>query len=183
MYPIGHIAVSYLAAKPILRNQPTFTELAALTAGTLFPAASNIALTYVNVFGVHHFWSHSPLLLVPLGILGILCLQFQGSFRRAPIFFALGIASHLIVDLLFDFPLIYFSNDVDDIGGPWFFPWQPFLIRYEEPGFEIQPWELMLEGLFLAWIVWKWRRRDLAVYGVVVAAVTVGSLILENGGI
>jgi hypothetical protein len=181
MYPIGHVAFSYLLVRPLARNQPIFAEFAALTAGTLFPAASNVTLTYLDIFGINHFWSHSPLLLIPLGAVGVLSLLARWPYRRTPLFFTLGVVSHLINDILFDFPLIYFSNKVDDIGGPWFYPWRPFLIRYDGPGFEILPWELLLEGAFLLWMVWKWKRWDLAIYGAFVAAVTVAWLVWRQG--
>ena len=90
-------------------------------------------------------------------------------FRRVALFFALGVASHLVSDILFDFPLIYFANNVDDMGGVWFFPYQPFIIRYEEPGFNIQPWELLLEGAFLLWMFRMWKRWDLVVFGSVIS--------------
>ena len=183
MYPIGHVAVSYLAAQSLGRRSLSFVELAALTAGTLFPAASNMGLQNANVFGINHTWSHSPLIPLVLILFGLVVLKTRFPLRRVPLIFAPGIASHLIIDILFDFPLILFSNRVDDIGGPWFYPWQPFLIRYEEPGFEIVAWELILEGLFLAWMVRRWRRWDLAAYSVIVAAITVGWLAVREGRI
>ena len=171
MLPPGHVAFAYLLAKPIIREHPKGVELAFLTLGPLFPAVSNVALKYFSEFGVNHFWSHSPLLLAPLLIVGLLSYGMRVPCHRAPFLLALGLASHLIGDMLFDFPLIYFSDRVDDIGGPWFYPWRPILIRYEEPGFNIQPWELLLEGIFLIWTLKLWARRDLLVYaGVVVIA-------------
>ncbi len=147
-------------------------EFTALTAGTVFPCASNVALKQWDFFGIHHFWSHSPLLLVPLAMLAIMAYPTPLILRRIPFFLALGFASHLVNDILFDFPLIYFSDGVDDIGGPWFFPWRPFLIRYDGPGFNIQPWEWILEGLFLVGMIWMWKKWYLAVFGVAVVAGT-----------
>jgi hypothetical protein len=176
VYPIGHVAISYIVARPLLRSQPTVVEMAALTAGTLFPSASNITLQYINLFGIGHYWSHSPLLLLPLGILGVLALRTAFPFRRVPLIFALGMLSHLVLDFLFDFPLIYFSNDVDDVGGHWFYPWRPFLIRYNGPGFDILPWELMVEGVLLMGILLMWKRLDLVLYSAVVVAVTIAAV-------
>ena len=174
MYPPGHVAFSYLLARRVIRNQPTATEFAALTLGTLFPAASNVALQYLNVFGLNHFWSHSPVLLVPLVILGILAYGLHVPHRRVPLLFAFGVASHLINDMISDFPLLYFSDRVDDMGGPWFFPWRPIIIEGPqlEPGFEIQPWELIFEGVFLLWTLGLWSRRDLGLYSALVVGVT-----------
>jgi hypothetical protein len=180
MYPIGHIAISYIVAWLFARSYSTFVELAALTAGTLFPAASNKTLLYISVFGINHYWSHSPLLLVPLGLLGIVSLWTPFSFRRVPLYFVLGIFSHLVADVIFDFPLIYLSNSVDE-NGPWLFPWQPFRIHYLGQGVDFLPWVLIIEGAFLAWAVWMWRRWDLAVYGVIVSAVTITWLIWRDG--
>ena len=177
MYPIGHVAFSYLVARPVVRKEPTMAEFAALAAGTVLPAVSNVAMQHLNFIGVNHFWSHSPLLLVPLGILGILAYTIPVPLRRVPLFFALGVASHLISDIIFDFPLIYLSDSVDDIGGPWFFPWRPILIRYRETGFDVQLWELILEGLFLLWALRIWRRWDTVLFGAIALSGTMVGLL------
>jgi hypothetical protein len=176
MYPIGEIAISYLAAWVFARRHLNAAELAALTAGTLFPAASNFALQHIIGFNISHFWSHSPLLLVPLGLLGISSLWTKFPFRRVPLIFALGVLIHLVLDFLVDFPLLYLSNDTDDVGGHWLYPWRPFLIRYNGPGFDFLPWVLIVEGVALLGILWLWKRLDLLVYGVVVTAVTIGAV-------
>ena len=182
MYPIGHVAISYFAAWLLARTRSTFAELAALTAGTLLPAASNITLFFINILGINHYWSHSPLLLVPLGLLGVASLRSRLPFRRVPLYFTLGVISHLVADVVFDFPLIYLSSSVDE-NGPWLFPWQPFRIHYVGPGVDFLPWVLIIEGVLLAWVVWLWRRWDLAVYGTIVSVVTVAWLIWREGRI
>ena len=172
MYPPGHIAFAYLLAKPIVRNQPSVAELAALTCGSLFPAAGNMTLQNFHVFGISSGWAHSPLLLGPLLILGFLAYWMPIPYSRVPLLFALGFASHLVIDILFAFPLIYFSDSTDDVGGSWFYPWRPIIINYEKPGFNIQPWELILEGLFLLGTLRLWGRRDLWLYAAGVVVVT-----------
>ena len=173
MYPPGHVAFAYLVAKPVFSKQLGVADLAALTCGSLFPAVSGVVLQSYPVFGISHFWGHSPLLIVPLLIVGFLMHWSKVPHHRVPLLFALGVASHLINDILFDFPLIYFSDRVDDMGGAWFYPWRPIIIRYEQPGFNIQPWELILEGVFLMWTLKLWARRDLWLYATGVVAATV----------
>lgn len=172
MYPIGHVAFSYLLARPAIRRQPSVAELASLTAGAVFPAVSNVAIKNLGFLEFPNFWSHSPLLLIPFGLLGALVGIIPSKFRWVPLLFAVGVASHLVTDIIFDFPLIYLSNDVDDIGGPWFFPWRPFLFRYTQPGFDIQPWALMLEGMFFFGILQMRKRWDMVVVGVIAAVGT-----------
>ena len=173
MYPIGHVAFSYLLARPAIRRQPSVAEFGSLTAGSLLPAAGNVALKYLSIPGVTHSWSHSPLLLIPLGLLGALIYVIPFRFRWVPLLFAVGVASHLINDIIFAFPLLYLSNATDDVGGSWFFPWRLVLFRYNGPGFDIQPWELMLEGVFLLGTLWMWKRWDLVFYGSFVSVFTV----------
>lgn len=172
MYPIGHVAICYLGAWLLARRSSNFAELTALAIGGIFPSVSNEVLKHVNIFGINHFWSHSPLLLIPLGLIGMVSLRTPFPFRRVPIYFALGLFSHLVADVVFDFPLIYFGSSVDE-NGPWLFPWQPFRIHYVGPGVDFLPWVLIIEGAILAWSVWLWRRWELAVYGLVVSASTV----------
>lgn len=170
MLPPGHLAFSYLIAKPLFRKQPTVAEWAALTMGTLFPAVSNVALSHIHLLGIASRWSHSPLQIIPWLIIGAIALKMRFPFNRVPLLFALGIASHLISDIVFAILIVFLSNGVDDVGGSWLYPWRPIIIYYEGPGYDLQPWEFIGEGLFLLGMLVWWKRRDLWFYSMVVIA-------------
>ena len=176
MFPPGHLAFSYLAARPVLGRNANFTELAALTCGTFLPAVSNLALQAFDIFGLHWKWSHSPLILAFLVLLCGLSYALRVPYRHVFLFFVFGVASHLIADYLFDFPLLYFSANTDDVGGWWLYPMKIITIRGPqlEPGWNILPWYLFFEGIVLASSVWRWKRRDLAIYSAIVFLVSLG---------
>ena len=61
-------------------------------------------------------------------------------------------------DFLSDFYLLYFSKDVDDIGGSWLYPWRPYILREPQlvPGYNLWPWQLATEGVLLLSVFWWW---------------------------
>lgn len=159
MFPPGHLAVSYLVAKPFFRNRPEVPELTSLTVGTLFPDISTAVLKLIDVVYIDSRWSHSPLVLLPLFALGIMACWTRVPRSRILVLFALGVASHLVVDILFDLPTLYFSDATNDVGGRWFYPWSPIIIEYRGSGLNIQPWELIMEGAFLVSVLFMWTKR------------------------
>ena len=174
MYPPGHVALSYLLARPLTRNQPTVAEFACLTVGTLSPAAINVLLGYINFLDLNDKWSHSPLMLASLLLVAGVVYKLHFPFRVVLLMFVLGVASHLVGDFLFDFPLLYFSDRIDSVGGWWLFPFRRVTLTGPqlEPGFQIQPWELILEGVFLLGTLKLWARKDLWLYSLGTVTVT-----------
>ena len=178
MLPPGHLAFSYLAVRPVLRRHLTSIEFAVLTAGTLFPAVSNVILSEIGLFGLNNKWSHSPLMLGSLGLVCFLTYVKSVPCRNVFLLFVLGVASHLTADYLFDFPLLYFSSGTDDVGGWWLFPIARIAVTGPQlsPGFDILPWYLLIEMAVLFWSVWLWKRWDLPVYAVVIFLLTLVAL-------
>ena len=181
MFPPGHLAVSYLAIRPVLRREPNFWEFAALSLGTLLPAAGNIflglaqsLLQYNDQGLLSDKWTHSPLTVAILALLGYVAHRANIPHHGLYLMAILGWAFHLGSDFFFDFALLYFNATTDDIGGWWLFPFTRVTLYGPrlEPGFEILPWYLIIEGLLVAGAALYWRKWVLAGYGMVAMIVT-----------
>ncbi|MFQ6029808.1 MAG: hypothetical protein ACE5Q6_20220 [Dehalococcoidia bacterium] len=145
-----------------------------MSLGTLLPAAGNVFLELAKFIPLNDKWTHSPLTLTILALMGLVAHRLKLTGYNLYLLAVLGVAFHLAADFLFDFPLLFFNASTDDIGGWWLYPFTRVTLYGPrlEPGIEILPWYLIIEGIFLAGAVYYWRRWELAGYGAVAMIVT-----------
>ena len=174
MFPPGHLAVSYFALRPVLRREPTFWEFAALSLGTLLPAAGNVFLSLAQSISLNDKWTHSPLTLAILVTLGVIAHHWKFPCHNLYLMTVLGWAFHLGADFLFDFVLLYFNSSTDDIGGWWLYPFTRVTLYGPrlEPGWEILPWYLIIEALLLVGAAFYGHKWVLVGYGMIAMVVT-----------
>lgn len=160
MFPSGHIALAYFAAK-LARREVSLLGFGFLAAGVLFPTLSNIVIR--NYLPIHNLWSHSPVVAVALWVgLGVLILsRIPGRYRSLVLLFNIGFTAHLAADPFLDMANLYFSARTGDVGQSWLFPMVVIEVRNPklDPGFIIWPWRVGLELIFLSAAAWHWARH------------------------
>ena len=160
MFPPGHIALAYVAAK-LARREVSLLGFGFLAAGVLFPTFSNIAIR--NYLPIYNLWSHSPVVAGALWVgLGLLILsRIPGRYRSLVLLFNIGFTAHLAADPFLDMVNLYFGARTDDVGQSWLFPLVLIEVRNPrlDPGFIIWPWRVGLELIFLSATAWHWTRH------------------------
>ena len=159
MFPMGHAAFAYLVYTRIARGPLTAIPLALLVAGAVFPTVVNESLQRWPVFSIHPLWSHSLVTLAAVWA-GWVLIRFATSnvFTTYWFAFAVGLTTHLLSDIPFEFAHLYFSILTNEAGTPWLFPFDQITLKQPrlEPGYFLLPWQLMAEGLALVVATAHW---------------------------
>ncbi len=160
MLPIGHLAFAYLFAWPVIRDHRSFFSLVTLFAGATSITIANEFMKATHIFGLTNRWSHTPLIILVCIFASGLVYLLRLPYRWVLLLFALGAISHLVGDFVTDFALLYFSDQTNDIGGWWLFPFDRVTVKQPrlEPGFSIRNWQLLVETIWLAVTLWLWYR-------------------------